>query len=581
MVTLKNFTTTIDPKRVQDGKAYFKDGAVLDLNEAAPGEWVAAVEGNDMYETEVHLNKKFQVTLTDCDCPHDANFCKHVAAVLFAIKNELNLGDEELNADESAKTKKSASKRAKKETYKNLIQKASEKDLRAFVEKYAARNTEFRNMLMIHFSDLSDAVGVEKYSAIIKAGLKTGMDRSGFIDYYKNNKALKPTIELVKKAQQNLAAGYFREVLDISIAIITEISEIMYSIDDSNGNVMYVLESSFKFLNSIAHHSDAPVNLKEEVFQYAFTTLEKSNIHQSDIYTYYTNLMAESAVATGNFKPALEQVEKQLEKISKASGDNSNKRYREEHLLQLKMDLLKESGNKDASEDVIIQNLHIPEFRISLVKKHIALKEFSKAKELINEGLKNKAELYPRAEHDLMDLLLEVAEKEKDIDAVRRIGMKLFFDNHHEMKYYRKIKSTYNESEWKLEAEVIINKIIKNQNRYFFNTKPLSNIYIEEQYWERLLGLCENIHNPDNILDFEKYLRPRFPEEFYNMLRKALNNYAHQNQGRNHYVYLRDFLKQISSTTEGKNLAMQLATFWRTQYKMRPAMLQELGKLPF
>lgn len=31
MVSLKNFTTTLDPKRVTDGKAYFRNGSVMDL----------------------------------------------------------------------------------------------------------------------------------------------------------------------------------------------------------------------------------------------------------------------------------------------------------------------------------------------------------------------------------------------------------------------------------------------------------------------------------------------------------------------------------------------------------------------
>lgn len=527
------------------------------------------------------MNKQRQVTLTDCDCPHDAEFCKHVADVLFAINDQLN---EETIVDieeEALNEKKMKTKKKKQETYKDLIKKASENDLRVFIEKFASRNSEFRNLLTIHFAELFDASGVEKYTTIIRAVVKSAMDRSGYIDYYKSKKVLKPVLELVKKAEHNIASGYYREVIDISVSIIKEINEIIHDMDDSDGNAVYCIESSFEFLVNICHSADAPIDVKEEVFEYALSELEKIKQKESENYNYLIDLLSESAVATSNFSVALKQIDEQLGIVSKLPKSSYDKRYKEKFLLTQKMFLFEKSGKKESVFNVIKENLHLPEFRISLINTHLAKKEYSIAKGLIKEGLNNKEGLYPKAEHDMVDMLLDIAEMEKDTTEVRRLGMMLYWQHHCDMKYYKKVKATFNKSEWPMQVETIINQIIKKDNRYFIDVKNLNNIYIEEQDWERLLQLCEKIKEPESLLTFEEYLKPHFPEKFLKMYRLTLEFYVDYYQGRSHYKYLCGLLEKLSKDLDGKIIAQQLVANWRTQYKMRPAMMQELSKLSF
>jgi uncharacterized Zn finger protein len=50
--------------------------------------WTAEVEGSETYQVEVELEGK-TVKQYFCDCPYDGVTCKHVVAVLFALRKEV------------------------------------------------------------------------------------------------------------------------------------------------------------------------------------------------------------------------------------------------------------------------------------------------------------------------------------------------------------------------------------------------------------------------------------------------------------------------------------------------------------
>jgi uncharacterized Zn finger protein len=87
------FTKEIHALILQRGREYFRQGAVLNLTETADG-WTAEVEGQEPYH--VAITGHDQPVEWFCDCPHDHGpVCKHVAAVLYAIRDLKGIDDEE------------------------------------------------------------------------------------------------------------------------------------------------------------------------------------------------------------------------------------------------------------------------------------------------------------------------------------------------------------------------------------------------------------------------------------------------------------------------------------------------------
>jgi len=78
---------------LQRGQEYFRGGAVQQLIETTDG-WTAEVEGQETYHVTIMGIE--QPIEWYCDCPHDRGpVCKHVAAVLFAIRAAKGYRDEE------------------------------------------------------------------------------------------------------------------------------------------------------------------------------------------------------------------------------------------------------------------------------------------------------------------------------------------------------------------------------------------------------------------------------------------------------------------------------------------------------
>ncbi len=87
------FTEEIHALILQRGREYFHAGAVQHLTQTADG-WTAEVIGQEIYH--VVITGSQQPSEWYCDCPHDHGpVCKHVTAVLFAIRSAKGLEEEE------------------------------------------------------------------------------------------------------------------------------------------------------------------------------------------------------------------------------------------------------------------------------------------------------------------------------------------------------------------------------------------------------------------------------------------------------------------------------------------------------
>lgn len=87
------FTEEIHALILERGREYFRQDAVRHLTETPEG-WSAEVVGQETYN--VVIAGVDEPAEWYCDCPHDRGpVCKHVAAVLFAIRARKGFGDEE------------------------------------------------------------------------------------------------------------------------------------------------------------------------------------------------------------------------------------------------------------------------------------------------------------------------------------------------------------------------------------------------------------------------------------------------------------------------------------------------------
>jgi len=100
MMTLSNFENFVPPHIWMRGEEYFESGAVTELEETESGKWIAQVEGTKDYEVEVSIEGK-EIVYWDCDCPYDGDICKHIVAVILAIRENKSKEKRFLSANEN------------------------------------------------------------------------------------------------------------------------------------------------------------------------------------------------------------------------------------------------------------------------------------------------------------------------------------------------------------------------------------------------------------------------------------------------------------------------------------------------
>lgn len=92
-MNLYNFERHFTSRVLSRGKAYFHNDRVQFLEKAGSEgqeEWFALVEGSgDEYEVEIAIQPNGDIARYSCECPYDwGGPCKHIAAVLFKIREE-------------------------------------------------------------------------------------------------------------------------------------------------------------------------------------------------------------------------------------------------------------------------------------------------------------------------------------------------------------------------------------------------------------------------------------------------------------------------------------------------------------
>ncbi|MGB8195037.1 MAG: SWIM zinc finger family protein, partial [Chitinophagaceae bacterium] len=262
-MTLQTFEQLLGKKYLEKGLDYFNNGCVSELEEWETSNRKAIVCGTEDYHVTVKL-KKDVIKECSCDCPHDVDHCKHIIAVLYALKEEGTSPPVKINIKEP--TTGAPKKMKAKATVASIVSKTSEKELRRFIIEYAETDRQFRNMLHAHFADKSGEDGKRIYTEMIKNAARIAADRSGFIDYYHANKAIQPVDVLLEKAHAAVAKKHYGVTADIAFAVIEGVHDMMIDMDDSGGGAGNCIKEGFGLLINLCE-ADIPIDLKERIFR--------------------------------------------------------------------------------------------------------------------------------------------------------------------------------------------------------------------------------------------------------------------------------------------------------------------------
>jgi hypothetical protein len=575
MFTIQNFDKQVGSAMLKKGEQYYSNGAILDLEENS-GDWTAEVEGTEVYSVSVSLKNDKEITEYFCDCPYDGEICKHLVAVFFAIREEIN---ERITIPIKSK---------KKNFFEDLLTKINADEYSSFVKHYAVKNKDFKTAFEIFFADKDDRIDLgEKYTDLIRKLAKKYSD-GGFVDYRSSSGLANEVNRLIDKGYDLAHQKNYMDAFAIATAVLKEMMNVLTCCDDSNGSLSGTAFNAIELIGTIATAEGIAVDMKEHIFKVLQTELTNSDYFGYGDFGYNLfSIFEDLAIELNKDKDFFNFIDAKIIKLTGEYDDYSRNFFNTQ-----KINFLRVVGREDEVEKLIQQNLDIVEVRQGEVNKAIDKKDFETAKKLIAGGIKiAEDKRHPGTVSQWKKELLRIAILEDDLTLVRSYCKHFAFDRSGlDTQYYNQWKATYKKDEWQPVAEDLINETIKDVTKkngggswYPLSAELLRSvapIYIEEKYWDKLFELVKNDGNMDRIMRYHDYLAPHYPAELLHIYLPALEIQGDKASDRSQYSQLAGLMKKlIKDIPVSKEQIIAVAQKLKIKYPRRPAMVDELNKL--
>jgi len=454
-----------------------------------------------------------------------------------------------------------------------ILKQINTAKLNKFIANYAAKNPEFRAAFIAQFNPQKTSENKKDYAAAITGAftgnaLKSGSrynqwDEYGF-DALDVAEDLKPMLD---KAGYFIKHKNYEEAILICTTLIETISGEWSPDFDYDGDVQVIYDSAIDKLQEILEQNLLSPAQKKTLFNW-YCEEHKNEKHR------HVGLNTDLKALEEFFADTPEMLQQSIKNIDERMAMAAND-YDRQRAAMDKIRLLQNAGLEHEAETVISQYLAFSDVRKLRVKKLVHEKQYEQAIDLIKDGIKIAgSHNHPGTAADWKDKLLDIYLLQKDKARIISAAEELFYNGRDPMKYYHILKKQTDKEKWAAYLDTLISKH-KPRSLFGYPDNILAEIYIEEQYWERLLHLIENAEL-NGLQTYEKYLQSRFPNEICNILVKKITAYAERNMGRNHYQYVARILKKIRKYPDGDKTVEKLLDEFRVKYKARKAMTEEL-----
>jgi hypothetical protein len=575
-MNLKTFQKQIDATVLQQGKKYFEESRVEDLDNFDDCFWCASVMDSEEYLVELVLDG-YKIVEFECDCSDSNLMCKHVVAVMFTICEKTGL---------LKTTSESVSKvKSTKLNIKKLVDKITEKELREFVLHYSKINKSFKSDFELYFATKDENFDVNKQVASqVKAAVKK-FKKWNYIDYSSSNGLGRELYNISKQGDQYLSKGNFLDAYNFWKVFIQETIPVLDYSDDSSGSISDVIESAVDAFIDLAYQAPAP--LKETIANYLKTEIQDLKYFSYGNYGYaLTDLYADLCSDLNRSDEFIIFIKTMLQ-----GAKSNNDTYDYEYFLTKLIHFLLEEGQDNEAEKLIKENIHLPKIRVILINELIEEREFESAKALINEGLllAEKDRLFGLV-GEWKKFLLHIAELQGDSTTMRKYLENLAFESSFNKEYYVQWKESYAKDEWqeviKNKIDLIKDNVLKEQKSFKRSMQMpdyvllylLGPIFVEEKMFDQLIDLVCKQSDLQIVLRFHPYLYQNYPQELMGLYLPLLNEQAEIASDRSGYKKLLQVVQSIyKDIPAGRSLLTEQTLVWKNSYKRRPAMIDEIN----
>lgn len=548
---------------LERGLNYYESGAVVSLDQTESG-YNAIVEGTEDYQVEIEIQND-RVRDMFCDCPYaeDGNYCKHMAAVLYELEEEKTESDHAI--EWQVKIQESRQELAA------VVDRIPEKEVKRLLIELAVENDSLRNRILTAYSEDISEHQMLRLKKEVDEFVYQYSDRHGYVDYYHASYYIDALNGFMYEKVQTLIDKHcYIQAFDLINHVFYSIGN--QNIDDTDGGMVWVANTCYEFWQQILEKCEEKD--RQQMFQWFLQ-------HQEDyVIDYFQEYIEDFLMNEFYDSNLLEQKLKMLdESIARAEGKTDcgkgySAHYGYEDNILKRIQIMKKLG---ASEQEISeyrkQYRHFSTIRCLEVQEYLEKKKFEDAIKVLLESKeldKDYAGLVSQYSSQLIDIYRETGQ---EADYRKELEYRIFMCTQSDLSYVEMLKKLCGKEEWIRYRD----KILESKTAWSIKYQLME----REELYERLLKEVINSGYVYTLDQYEKVLKKRFPKEVRDAYIAYVQRKAEWVSDRKHYKELVQYLKKIKKYPDGEKYARKVAEEWKSLYRRRPAMMDELQKAGF
>ena len=529
------------------GYEYYKDGLVKDVifdNDIA----TAKVEGTTTYDVSVEIENGMFID-GDCTCPYasDGSYCKHMAALLYYLDN--------------GKIYENSNYTTKEEIIRNSLKKLNKTDLDEFLVELLMEDKDIFDKFRLRFNKLFPSLTLKEYKKKIYDAINRSAGRDGFIDYNESWDYTHNMYNIINEADTLVGNGEYDLAFDIVKTILDSIPDT--SIDDSNGSTGEVAASCIETIEKILENIlNKDSNLAKRILDYILNETKTGYLSNYGIGLYpLLDLFVEKGVFFDEIEKGL------LEALE--HGKKEKYFWNAKYYVDILITIYDKENAKDKITNLLKTYSHDKKICFKLVEKYLKEDNADEAVKLL------KTRLEEDSDRDYALKLSDIYLKENMHAEYKDILYKLLYElDKYDIGIYKKIKSLYSKDDWLVERKNIIDKIMKEERSWWYEDKLLK-IYIEEEMYDNIYNDIKN-KDMDTIVEYEKYLLPKYNKELINIYVKGCETFANHANNRKMYRELASKMRHIKNMDGSEKSYKELVSALSEQLRNKSAMRDEL-----
>ena len=454
-----------------------------------------------------------------------------------------------------------------KKDIKKSIQQIPAKELREFVVQQIGKDKDFQAAFLEHFDDyFTEKESGDAYIEQVEDAFWNATIEDDWVNFTAQSRLSNEIYDILKKIRKFITKGNPEPAIEIGFTIITNGIDLINHNDDSCGYLGTIMRLGLELLHDVAE-LELDDECRELFEDYCENCLKKGIFNgwdwNIDIYECMIALLR-----------APKEARRLIKRIE--SDEYLAKDYNTDCRMKLILRLTEKADGKEVAHKLMMNNLHIEDFRRRAIIEATEAKDFARAYELGEEGIALDSVHRQARVSTWNHCLLKVAQAEHNCEQTINYARRMYIDPDCEKEdYYAILKRNVSKEQWEAFVHKLADDVLKSST-----PKRYAEICSNEGWHQELMDFVRKQFSIGLLQEYEKQLLPYHRNEIIECYVHYIYKLMENSRGRDTYREICNYLRHICRYG-AKNLAIETATELRTKYRRCRALIEELNKISF